>query len=148
MIKNEYIEALKIIHKLLYASDIKWCIIGKTNLMLQGLDIEPSQIGILIDYEDLNRFLILFSKFEHTEIKELKNGEAQEFILFIENVRCLVCAEYTHGIYRQLDAGIVNIMVEDVGIPCFTLKSEREAYQKLGMIKKANLISEHFGNKL
>lgn len=141
--KNEYIKALKILHKYLYCANIKWCIIGNTNLILQGINIKFSKIGILINYEDLNRFLTLFSDFQHTEIEDLENGEAQEFVLFIENVKCLVCAEYAHGLYRHLDASIINIMIEGIEIPCFSLKSEREAYQRLGMLEKSKLISEH-----
>lgn len=47
---------LKILHKHLSGSDIKWCIIGKMNLILQGIDIKFSQIGVLIDYESIEGF--------------------------------------------------------------------------------------------
>ena len=141
MLKMKYIKALRIFNKHIYHFDKRWCVIGKANLALQGIEIEPSQIGILIDFEDLNHFLCFFSKFNHTDIEELQNGEAKEFILYIENIEFLVCAEYLHGIYWQLNSDIVTIMVNNINIPCLSLKAERESYKKLGMTEKAKLIS-------
>jgi len=140
---NNVIQTLKILHKYLNNSKLNWWIIGKTNLMLQGIKIQPSKIGILIEWEDLKKFLTLFSKFEHSEIISLENGEALEFILWVEKVKCLICAEYAHGIYRRLTSDTAFVKIENIEIPCFSLKSEQEAYQKLGMVEISNLISQY-----
>jgi len=110
--------------------------------------IESSKIGILIDFEDLDRFLLLFSDFEHTDIEELKNGEAKEFVLYINGVKFLICAEYPHGIYRQINADIIYVGIDDIKVPCFTLKSEQKAYNSLKMFDKTKIISNHLAQKI
>jgi len=99
MLSDEYVAALKIIYDRLHVSKIEWCITGKTNLALHGINVLPRKIGLLINYEDLECFLALFSDCDRSEIEELDNGEAQECTMFVGDCRVLVCAEYAHGIY-------------------------------------------------
>ena len=140
MLPDEYVAALKAIYDRLQMSNIEWCITGKTNLALQGIDVTPKKIGLLINHEDLEPFLALFSDCKRSEIEELDNGEAQEFTMFVCDCRILVCAEYAHGVYRTVSAVIDRILVDGMAIPCFSLRAEREAYIALGMEEKASLI--------
>jgi hypothetical protein len=130
MINKNYISILKIIYSKFTNSKLNWYLIGKTNLALQGVEIIPKNLGILIHDYDLDIFLKLFSEFDHEPIEELFNGEAKEFIIHINDISVLVCAEYSHGSYWQVPQDIKYIKIEKMIIPCFSLKSEIEA-QKL-----------------
>lgn len=143
MINNDYLSALKIIHSKFSTSNINWYLIGKTNLALQGMDVVPSHLGILFHDYDLDEFLKLFSEFKHESIEELPNGEAKEFILYINKVPVLVCAEHPHGSYWQVPQDIKNIKINEMIIPCFSLESEKEVYKRIGLLSKSKLIEEY-----
>lgn len=121
---------------------------GKTNLALQGINIVPSQVGIVIHYEDLDKFLDIFSEFKRTEIEELPNGEAKEFIMYISDVPVLVCAEYLHGAYWVMNKNPSKIKVDNLEIPCFSLESERDAYARIGLSEKAKIISDFLEERI
>ena len=61
MLDQTYLDTLKAIHNRLLNSNIIWFLIGTTNLALQGIDIKPLHLGILIHHKDLNKFLEIFS---------------------------------------------------------------------------------------
>ncbi len=150
MLSLSYQKTLTILHNKFMNSGIEWYIIGKTNLALQGVDVEPSHLGIIIHDHDLDKFVSLFSEYKHNEINELKNGDAKEFIMFIDDlkgqglhdVELLVCAEYDHGIYWEVMNKPVMINLENIQLPCFSLESELQAYTKLGLLETAKKIEE------
>ncbi len=142
MISKEYIGAIGIIVNRFSNTNIKWYLAGKTNLALQGINIKPSQVGIVIHYEDLAKFLDIFSEFKRTDIEELTNGEAKEFVMTISDVPVLVCAEYLHGAYWVINKNPVKIKIENLEVPCFSLESERDAYTKIGLLEKAKIIRD------
>jgi hypothetical protein len=142
MINDNYLVALKIIYSKFSASNIKWYLIGKTNLALQGMDVVPSHLGILFHDYDLDKFLKLFAEFDHEPVEELPNGEAKEFIVYINQVPVLVCAEHSHGSYWQVPQDIKNIKIDEMIIPCFSLESEKEVYKRIGLLAKSKQIEE------
>ncbi|MFC1659086.1 hypothetical protein ACFL0U_00775 [Pseudomonadota bacterium] len=141
-IPNDYIKVIKKIYNKLLNPKIEWYITGKTNLVLQGINTKPSHIGILIHEKDLQNFLSLFEDYKKSKIVELKNGEAKEFTIHIENVKVLVCAEYDHETYWTVFKKPTLLELENIKLPCFNLKSEKDAYINLGMLKKARIIEE------
>lgn len=142
MISPEYKKAILLLHSKLFESNIEWYITGKTNLALQGIEIEPSHLGILIHDTDLNKFLEIFSEFKKSEIIELENGEAKEFTMNLGDVKVMICAEYPHGAYWVAINNPILFKIDNIQIPCFSLESDRDAYIKLDMINKAKLIDE------
>ena len=146
MINQAYLETIKLLHARLSSSNIEWYVVGKTNLALQGISIEPTRLGILIHDNDLSQFLEIFADFKKSDIVELPNGEAKEFIMSIGSINILVCAEYAHGIFWQVMAKPILFPVDNIPIPCFSLESEKRAYIKLGMMNKANLIGGFLGS--
>ena len=135
MININTITVLKTLYQHLSKSGIEWFVTGKTNLVLQGININPTRVGILIRHKDLESFLKLFSDFEQSNIEVLKNGEAWELILFIDGMEVLVCAEYDHGSYWLANDNPVKIQVDDIKIPCLSLVAEKKAYEKMGKKK-------------
>lgn len=142
MIYQNYLEAIKVLYSKLVNSGIEWYVTGKTNLLLQGITIVPSHLGILINDTDLDKFLELFSDYEKSHIVELENGEAKEFVMKIDNIDVMVCAEYPHGAYRVVMKDSIILSLENIRIPCFSLESDRDAYIKLGMFDKAKIIDD------
>jgi hypothetical protein len=143
MVNLAYIKAIQIIHSKLSDSNIERYITGKTNLSLQGIEINPSHLGILIHDTDLDKFLELFSNYEKSEIIELENGEAKEFTMKVNDIDVMVCAEYPHGTYWIVMKNPISILIENMKIPCFSLESDRDAYIRLGMLDKAEIIDNH-----
>lgn len=133
MISKEFSNTLKVISEKLRPSKMNWYVTGKGNLALQGMRVMPSRLQILIQEKDLERFLSLFNEYERTDIEELQNGEAKEFKMVVDGVEVLVCAEYPHGAYWISMQPPLQIKLEDINLPCFTLLSEREAYAKMGL---------------
>ncbi|MCX6742205.1 MAG: hypothetical protein NTX24_03470 [Candidatus Pacearchaeota archaeon] len=140
MLNEKFIEALKVVASRLNNSDIKWFLTGSSNCTLQGVDMNPSHIGIVFGHEDLEKFLFLFSEFKHIETEERDNGEAKEFFMHVYGVKFLICGEYNHGTYIIVNKAPLKIKVNGMIIPCLSLRAEEEAYRKLGMIEKADMI--------
>jgi hypothetical protein len=147
MIDRKYIDSIRLIHSTLENSNIDWYIIGRTNLALQGINIVPEQIGVLIHSYDLDRFLSVFRKYSHSEITELPNGEAKEFILHIGSADALVCAEYEHGIFWKVFRKREKIFLEEMCLPCYSLESDRDAYHYLNMPERAKIIEDFLDNR-
>ena len=142
MLSKEFTQALRVISAHLEPSGIEWYMTGKGNLALQGMDVKPSRLQILIYERDLDRFLSLFASFKRTEIEELSNGEAKEFNLIVDGVEVLVCAEYPHGAYWESMEPPLEIPLEELPLPCFTIPAESEAYSKMGLLKTKETIDQ------
>ena len=125
--------------------EIEWFVIGSANLALQGINVTPSNLGILIHHTDLEKFLALYSDFLSSDIVKLENGEAQEFTLRLHGVEVIVCAEYEHGIYWEVKNPPTTLTYDNMKIPCFSLYAEREAYKKLQMHDKIDTIDSFIG---
>ncbi len=138
-----YLKAIKVLYSKLSDSNIERYITGKTNLLLQGIEIKPSHLWILIHDTDLDKFLELFSNYEKSDIVELENGEAKEFTMKIDGFDVMVCAEYSHGTYWVVMKNPIILLLENMEIPCFSLESDRDAYIRLGMLDKAEIINKH-----
>lgn len=147
MLSSTYLKAIKALHSRLEKANIEWYVTGKTNLALQGINIKPSHLGILIHEADLEKFLELFSEYKKSEIIELENGEAKEFTMSIDRVEVMVCAEYPHGTYWVVMNQPETVSINNIKIPCFSLKSEKEAYAKLRMEDKIKQINDYMANK-
>ena len=105
-------------------------------------------MDILIKYDDLDRFIGLFSGFKHSKIEELKNKEAKEFILFINKIKVRICDEYEYGSYLLFNENPKIIKIKEMEIPCFSLEDKKKAIIRfLEERKKHDSISlyTHYG---
>ena len=140
MLSDEFINALRVVDDHLCDTGVTWFLIGKANLALQGVNVKPSHLTVLINFHDLEEFLELFSDFNRTDVTGLINGEAHEFTMTINGVSVLVCAEFEDGLYLNIKDKPVVVKAGKSLVNCFSLKAEKEAYTKLGDLKTADLI--------
>ena len=63
MINHNFKEVLKIISLNLSNTNIKYAIIGSTNLLLQGMDVKPKDIDLVVSLEDFDKLSEVFSNF-------------------------------------------------------------------------------------
>jgi hypothetical protein len=144
-IKNyELLQTIKEIAVRLYKLDIDWTLVGSVNHLLQGLDVKPNDIDIIISYKDLEKTKILFSDFDY-KIEELSNKEAQEMKFKMNGFDIQFCFDYPHGKYHKQRSrydSIVMLDIEEIKIPAFKLEIEAECYDLTNRKEKADKIRE------
>ncbi|MDP2908483.1 MAG: hypothetical protein Q8N77_01625 [Nanoarchaeota archaeon] len=145
MITNQRIEVLRIISKKLEGKNINWCLIGSTNLALQGIEIEPNDIDIMADKQGAYEIGELLGEYETRPVqyKEAGTFAGYKGKFKINNIEIEVIGELKiKNVYRPIGGHIVMVKIDSLAIPCMDLKSEYEAYQKLGRKEKAELIRQ------
>ena len=144
-LNDDFKNAIKIVSKLL--SKKKWALIGSTNLAIQGMDVKPRDLDVVVQLIDLDEMQEIFSKYNPSEIKKLKSltdEPAWEIKVEIKNIEVQILAEKSTGEYvrKLIDNQLVNIPLDNIEIPCFTLEIEAQAYLETNRENKARLIQE------
>lgn len=144
-------EALKIIHEKLSKNNIKWALAGTTNMQLQGMQVEPHDLDIVIQHKDLQKVSELFSDYSASAVKELRvlsGNRALEVKAVIEKLEVQFFGGDENDIYvnNLLSGKILKIKLDINEIPCFTLEAESQVYIETKRKQKADLIQE-FLNK-
>ncbi len=150
MINKNFKEAIKIIHQLMSENKIKWALIGSTNMQLQGIDIVPNDLDIVIQLKDLEKMREIFSEYNVSAVKELKplshiDTRKLEFTFEIDNLLIQVIGEIEKGLYinKLLSNRFKKIKIDDIEIPCFALEAEAQTYAEINRKHKAHLIQEY-----
>ena len=147
MIAENKKKALKIISEKLKGKKINWCLIGSTNLALQGVNVNPHDIDILTDKKgayQIGKYLKEY-EIEPTHWRESKNLASHYGKFEINNTEIEVIGElqkkgiYTHP-HKKMKK--VLIKIDDFKIPCADLNFEYSAYLNLGRKEKAKLIKQ------
>jgi len=142
-------ETLKFVAEKLNGIQLRWALIGSANLSLQGMDVVPNDVDILVDFLDKKKVGDLFLEEKKISDSKLKNGEGEENTYLIEGVEVQFCFEYSHGFYFQFfeNDRFEKIKLESVEIPCNRLEDEALAYEYLGRKEKAESIKEFLKNQ-
>lgn len=119
MLSKEFIGALKVINNKF--SDIEWFIIGKTSRLLQGENVIPARISIILNYRDIEEVLDVLSIFERSEVIELSNGEAVEFTVKINGVDVRIYAEFADSTFFINNKTPLFVSESDLTIPCVSI---------------------------
>lgn len=148
MIDNKFKDAIKILHSILIKDKIKWAIIGSTNLMMQGMDVEPKDLDIVVRLKDLHKIPQLFSEYDPSPIKELKvefgsPGFEVKFEMSGVNVQFLGEEDDGEYVSRLNNGKIIDVAIDNIKVPCLTLLAQREAYIEDHKIKKVKIIDEY-----
>jgi hypothetical protein len=152
MLTQNLIDTLKLISKRLTENGFIWAIIGSTNLALQGVDIVPRDIDIIVTIENLTQIKNIFPEYEVGEIEEKQSsvsGSYWRVIMRINDIEVEVLGEKDDGIYagRLLAGNKIEIPLDDVSIFCLSLESELEAYRDTGRQNRVDLIEQFLSAK-
>ena len=146
-------KALKMIHKEFSKEKLTWAVIGSTNMKLQGINIQPNDLDIIVKLSDLKKIAVIFKKY-HSENKiekaKTKTGETIYRInVEIAKTNIEIVGERDSGIYSRglLSNQIIKIKLGDIEIPCFTLEAEEKAYLLRKRFNRAKIIRDFLTNK-
>lgn len=150
MIDTNFRTVFKLIHGRL--SDIKWALVGSTNLQLQGMQVTPHDLDIVIQHKDLEKVSNLFSDYSASPVSQFptKSGEpAWEVKAIINGVNVQFFGGDEIDIYvsKLLANKILKVKLDDIEIPCFNLQAESQAYVETNREEKAKLIQEFLKTK-
>jgi len=149
MLNKKFKQALKIIHKKLKENNIKWALIGSVNICLQGIDVKPNDLDIVVELKDLEKVKEIFSDYNPPNINELKplsklDTKKSELKFEIDKIEIQIIGEAEKRLYVKdlLNNKLVKIKIGNAKIPCFSLKTEAETYLELNRINRVKLIKE------
>ena len=145
MINKKLKEIIILVAKKLKKVNIKWALIGSTNLTLQGVNILPHDLDIVVESNSLRKVKKIFEEFRLSEFKEtipMTDKPAWEMRLNIMGVDVQIFGEKNNGIYvsRLLANKLIYVGLENIEIPCFSLEAEMEAYSETNRNDKVKLI--------
>ena len=152
MISDQFKQALKTVTEKLQNNNIQYTIIGTTSLALQGINVKPNDIDIIISLNNLKKAKDIFSEYNPSIIEKVKSSieePAWEIKMQIQGIEVQIIAEKQTGIYlRKLTKNNkTTIKLDNLKLSCFTLEAEAQAYQDIGRSEKAQLIREFLGEK-
>ncbi len=146
MISEGFQEVIKIINERLRLHKIRWALIGSTNMAIQGMNVTPRDLDIVVQLSDLDKMKSVFSDYNPSEIKELKpfmEEPAWDIKMIVNNIEVQILGEKNSGEYvRKLLANqLIKINLAGIEIPCFTLEAEAQTYLETKRQAKADLIN-------
>ena len=152
MLNENFKDALKIIHKRLTENNIKWTVVGSTNMLLQGIDVQPNDLDVVVQLQDLEKTREIFSDYDAAEIKELTplvDEPSWEVKVEIEGVQVQIIGQRNTGEYvRKLLANqTTKVRLDDIEVPVFTLEAEAQTYSETKREHKAQVIQEFLKQK-
>lgn len=152
MINKEFEKVIKIIDERMKENNIKWALVGSTNLAIQGMKIIPRDLDILVQWSDLESIKSIFLDYNPNEINKLKpfvkGQQAWEMKVIINNIEVQFFSEKAgEYVKRLLSNKIIKIKLDNLEIPCFTLEDEAQTYEKTNRKQKSDMINnflEHY----
>ncbi len=147
MTSQDIKDAIKTIHERLKNNNVKWALVGSTNLQLQGMHVEPRDLDIVIQHEDLEKVSDLFSDYSSSAVERLETllvEPAWEVKAIINGIEVQFFGGNKTDIYvsKLLANRIITMKLNDIEIPCFTLEAESQSYKETNREHKAHLIQE------
>jgi hypothetical protein len=154
MMNPDFKDAILILSKLLNKNQIKWALIGSANLQLQGVNIEPNDIDIVVLVNDLEKMQKIFLNYSPSALKTLMplsefDTKKIELTFIINTILVQTIGETPHSLYarQMLSDNLVKIKINNVEIPCFSLAIEAELYAKTNRKQKSKLILDFLRTK-
>src|SRR3989344_1684646 len=147
MISEKFKQVLSIIAYKLDNSQIPFVIIGSTNKLLHGMDVEPHDIDIAVHVDNLKNIEAIFKEqlvkgFE--QYKTVTKEPAWRVVAKINEVEVEFVGEKETGIYWKsfLANKYTTITVDDLEVLCLTLEAEMEADEAKGRFEKVAQVRE------
>ena len=147
MISKEFETVIKIISKKLNQESIKWSLVGSTNLAIQGMNVSPRDLDILVKWSDLKKIKAIFSQYNPSEIKKLMpfidGQKAWEMKTIINDIEVQFFSEKVgEYVKRLLPNKIIKIKLNNLEIPCSSLEDEAQIYENTNRKNKADMIND------
>ena len=149
MLLQNFKNVIKFIFEKIKDKNIRWAIIGSTNMVLQGIDVSPNDLDITTNPADLKIFEQEFKEYIIEPISKkppLKNrlSEFYEMNLRIKGIKVQIIGGYDNDIYfsKVKDSRILFVKLDDVSIPCLSLEAEAKAYSEINRKDKTKLIMD------
>jgi hypothetical protein len=157
MSPNERLDALRTITKRLSGSAINWAVCAGTSIWLQGVDIEPKDIDIIVcTKDDMERLAQRLKKFETEPVHHVEKEEydAYECKFKVNGTDVQVMGELVNKIpgcdlwseTKGLSAK-KTVIIDSMRVPVISLAQEYNAYLKRGKLEKAEKIFEAMQKK-
>lgn len=139
--------ALAELSERLESQDLRWAVVGSTSLALQGMDVQPRDIDIVVRREDLESVRQRFASEYPSSVRTVTHAAGEpthEFTVMLDGVPVQIMAESASGPYvaKLLAGRTVPIRLQDETVPCLALDAEAEAYNETGRPKKAKRIRD------
>ncbi|MBN1923583.1 MAG: hypothetical protein JW791_02370 [Nanoarchaeota archaeon] len=143
MVSEGFIKVLNLVKDRLNSISIKWFIGGSVSLLLQGMNVEPNDIDVIISYNDKNKVMELFKDYGIVNNGLAKDKDRESLHVSINGVKVEFCAEFPHGCYlkRGGEVAVIN------GFPCLKLGAQSDAYAECSRLDKARIVDEFIKSK-
>ncbi len=145
MISEKFKQAIMFISEVLSNAKIKWAVIGSTNQALQGMEITPNDLDLIVSFDYLKKIPELFKSFSPSPFQKLETTTgmpAWDVKMTLKKVEVQFLGERKEGLYVKplLSKKVTHVTVNGLSIPCLALDSEANAYAKTNREKKAKAI--------
>jgi len=146
-------DAVRIIFSRLDDSGIMYCLAGSVNMQLQGIQVEPHDLDVVIQHKDLERVRTIFSDYSASSVRKLKNTlsekPAWEVEVYISGVKVQFFGGDEDDIYAaKMIAGMTTkFSIDDIKVPCLTLEAEMKSYLETNREHKAKIIKDFLSTR-
>lgn len=152
MINRKLKDVIVLVAKRFNQSNIKWALVGSTNLAFQGVNVFPHDLDIVVESSNLRKIKKIFNEFKPSEFKEttpMVEKPVWEMRLNIMGVDVEIFGEKNKGVYvsRLLANKLTYVELDNFEIPCFSLEAEIEVYSETNRKDKVSLIKNFLNLK-
>ena len=145
MINKKLKEVILLIAKKFKGTKVKWALVGSTNLTLQGVNVLPHDLDVVVEANNLKKIKKIFEEFKPSEFKEvipITTNPFWEMRLNVMGVDVQIFGEKNGGIYvsKLLSKKLNYVELENIEIPCFSLEAEMKAYSETNRNDNVELI--------
>jgi len=72
MLSYDFKQAIKVLSQELNTQQLKYALIGSSNLVLQGMDLSPHDLDLVMRIDDLNKIPEIFRSYSPSNVEELR----------------------------------------------------------------------------
>jgi len=124
---------------------LNYAFIGSVNLCLQGIAVQPRDIDILTNPDEINKIVKILKEYQTKEMYFDKSEGRNSYRAFfkINGIEIEILGN-VNNIYRLKDSLDKKIFVDykSIEIPCILLEEELEVYKKMNREDKIKLIKD------